>query len=118
VLENPPADFEIQGRHVSKNIPVPMQVSYKDVASAIDATIERIINAIRSVLEHTPPELSSDLYDTGIHLTGGGALLRGLDKRISDAVKLNVIVEQEPLLAVARGASKALNSYDTAPYLI
>jgi rod shape-determining protein MreB len=117
-LDNPPANFKIQGRHVTDNIPVEVEVSHDEVATAIDGTVERIVNAIRATLEHTPPELSSDLYATGIHLTGGGALLRGLDKRLSEAIQLNVVVEENPLTAVARGTSKALKTFNAAPYLI
>ena len=71
-----------------------------------------MINGIRDALENTPPELSADIYDNGIYLTGGGALLRGLDKRLSVKTKLPIHIAEEPLRAVVKGTGIALNDID------
>ena len=75
-------------------------------------SLEEIGEALKSVLEETPPELAGDIVENGIVLTGGGALIRGLDKYLSDMVKLPVFIAEEPLLAVAKGTGKALEEID------
>jgi len=75
-------------------------------------SLEEIAEALKSVLEQTPPELAGDIVENGIVLTGGGALIRGLDKYLSDIVKLPVYIAEDPLLAVAKGTGKALDEID------
>lgn len=99
-------------------IPKEITVSYQEIAYAIDKTISKIEAAIHSALEMTPPELSADIFKTGIYLAGGGALLRGLDKRISMKTKLPVHIADDPLRAVARGTGLALKNMDRYPFLI
>ena len=81
-------------------------------------TISKIEEAILSALEMTPPELSADIYKTGIYLAGGGSMLRGLDKRIQAKTKLPVHIAEDPLRAVARGTSIALKNIDKYPFLM
>jgi rod shape-determining protein MreB and related proteins len=117
-LENPPPDFAVHGRDLMTGIPKEIMVSYQEIAFAIDKTISKIEAAIHSALEMTPPELAADIFRTGIYLAGGGALLRGLDKRISMKTKLPVHVAEDPLRAVARGTGKALKNIDGYSFLI
>jgi rod shape-determining protein MreB len=117
-LENPPADFAVRGRDLMTGIPKEIMVSYQEVAHALDKTIAKIEEAILSALEMTPPELSADIYKTGIYLAGGGSMLRGLDKRIQTKTKLPVHIAEDPLRAVARGTSIALKNIDKYPFLM
>ena len=109
-LDNPPEDFAVHGRDLITGIPKEIIVNYAEIAESIDKSIAKIEMAIMNALEQTPPELSADILKTGIHLTGGGAMLRGLDKRISQKTKLPVHVADDPLKAVARGTAIALKT--------
>lgn len=117
-LENPPDDFSVQGRDVLTGIPKAISVNYKEIAHALDKSIAKVESAVLEALAMTPPELASDIYHTGIYLAGGGALLRGLDKRIAAKTKLAVHVADDPLRAVARGTGVALKNYDKFTFLI
>ena len=109
-LENPPEDYAVNGRDLMTGIPKQIFVSYSEIALALDKSISKIEEAVMKALENTPPELSADIYQTGLYLTGGGALLRGLDRRISSKTKLPVYVAEDPLRAVVRGTSVALKN--------
>jgi rod shape-determining protein MreB len=117
-LDNPPPDYPVHGRDLMTGVPKEIFVSYSEIAHALDKSISKIEEAILNALEITPPELAADIYRTGIYLTGGGALLRGLDKRISLKTKLPVHVAEDPLRAVARGTGIALKNADKFPFLI
>ncbi|MBQ6071766.1 MAG: rod shape-determining protein [Bacteroidales bacterium] len=117
-LENPPADYEVYGRDLLQGIPVAVKVSYREIAQALDRSIALIEASVINALEKTPPELSADIYKTGIYLAGGGSLLRGLDKRIHKKTKLQVHVAEDPLKAVARGTAIALKNFDKFPFLM
>lgn len=117
-LDNPPPDFAVNGRDLMTGIPKQIKVTFKEVAHALDKSISKIEDAIIKALETTPPELSSDIYKTGLYLTGGGALLRGLDKRIAIRTKLPVHVAEDPLRAVVRGTGIALNNTERFSFLI
>ena len=117
-LENPPPDYAVRGRDLMTGIPKEITVTYAEIAQALDKSISKIEEAILSALEATPPELSADIYRTGIYLAGGGALLRGLDKRISIKTKLPVHVAEDPLRAVARGTGIALKNIDRFQFLM
>ena len=117
-LETPPADYAVHGRDLMTGIPKEITVSYSEIAHALDKSISKVEEAILKTLEITPPELSADIYRTGIYLTGGGALLRGLDKRISMKTKLPVHVAEDPLRAVVRGTGIALKNIDRFKFLI
>ena len=109
-IENPPADIPVHGRDLMTGVPKEIYVSYSEIAHALDKSISKIEQAVLSALEITPPELSADIYRSGIYLTGGGALLRGLDKRISHKTKLPVHIAEDPLKAVVRGTGIALKN--------
>ena len=117
-LETPPEEFAVHGRDLMTGIPKEIHVSHVEIAHALDKSISKIEEAILSALEMTPPELSADIYKTGIYLAGGGSLLRGLDKRISMKTKLPVHVADDPLRAVARGTGIALKNADRFQFLI
>ncbi len=117
-LENPPPDFAVNGRDLMTGIPKQIHVSYSEIAAALDKSISKIEEAILRALELTPPELSADIYSTGLYLTGGGALLRGLDKRISTKTKLSVHVAEDPLRAVVRGTGMALKNLKSFKFLM
>ncbi len=109
-LDNGPDDYEIRGRDLMTGIPKVVKLSYSEVAFALDKSISKIEEAVLKALEIAPPELSADIYDNGIHLTGGGALLRGLARRLSLKTKLQVHVAEDPLRAVVRGTGMALKN--------
>ena len=117
-LESPPDDFAVNGRDLMTGIPKQVTVSYQEIALALDKSISKIEDAILKALEATPPELAADIYRTGLYLTGGGALLRGLDKRISQKTKLPVKVAEDPLRAVVKGTGIALKNTHRFSFLI
>jgi len=117
-LENPPEDYSVNGRDLMTGIPKQIKISSSEVAYALDKSIAKIEEAVLRALESTPPELASDIYKTGIYLTGGGALLRGLDRRLAQKTKLNVHIAEDPLRAVVRGTGKALQNSDRYTFLI
>ncbi len=117
-LDNPPEDIAVNGRDMMTGIPKQIKVGYSEIAHAIDKSISKIEEAILKALENTPPELAADIYRRGLYLTGGGALLRGLDKRISAKTKLPVHVADDPLRAVVRGTGIALKNTDHFSFLI
>lgn len=117
-LDNPPVDYAVHGRDLMTGIPKEITVSYQEIAHALDKSITKIETAILNALEMTPPELSADIYRTGLYLAGGGSMLRGLDKRISLKTKLPVHIAEDPLRAVARGTGIALKNVEKFPFLI
>ena len=117
-LDEPPANYPVHGRDLMTGIPKEIVVTYKEIAVAMNNSIEQIEEAVMSALFQTPPELSADIYNTGLYLTGGGSMLRGLDKRISQKTKLPVYVAEDPLRAVARGTGIALKNIEKFPFLI
>ncbi|HQU58083.1 MAG: rod shape-determining protein [Phaeodactylibacter sp.] len=117
-LDAPPEDYAVNGRDLMTGIPKQIKISYSEIAHCLDKSISKIEDAILKALETTPPELASDIYRTGIYLTGGGALLRGLDKRIAAKTKLKVHVAEDPLRAVVRGTGIALKNTDRFSFLI
>ncbi|NCX96351.1 MAG: rod shape-determining protein [Chitinophagia bacterium] len=117
-LDNPPDDIAVNGRDLVTGIPKQVMVTYQQTAEALDKSIFKVEDAILRALEATPPELASDILRRGIHLTGGGALLRGLDKRISQKIRLPVYVADDPLRAVVRGTGIALKNYNKMSFLM
>jgi len=117
-LENPPDDYAVHGRDMLTGIPKEVLVNYKEIASCLDKSISKIEAAVLNALEKTPPELSADIFRTGIYVAGGGSMLRGLDKRLHHKTKLPVHVADDPLRAVARGTGIALKNYDKFTFLI
>jgi len=100
--------IEIKGRDLVAGVPKTMKLSSVQVREALAEPVDAIVEAVRQALELTPPELSSDILDRGIIVTGGGALLRGLDKRLRQETNLPVIVADDPLTCVARGTGKVM----------
>ncbi len=117
-LEVPPPDYIVRGPHQMTALPLEIPVSYSEIAHCLDKSITRIEAAIMDVLEQTPPELYADVYNKGIYLAGGGALLRGLNKRISDKTNIPVHISDDPLHAVARGTGIALKNVDKFSFLM
>ncbi len=109
-LDDGPEDYEIRGRDLMTGIPKVIKVSYSEIAFALDKSVSKIEEAVLKALEICPPELSADIYDNGIHLTGGGAILRGLDKRLALKTKLPIHLAEDPLRAVVRGTGTALKN--------
>jgi len=109
-LDNTPEDMSVQGRDLLTGKPKQVDVSYREIAKALDKSIQRIEDAVMETLSQTPPELAADIYNTGIYLAGGGSMLRGLDKRISLKTDLPVYIAEDPLRAVVRGTGMALKN--------
>lgn len=104
--------IQVKGRDLVQGIPTSVEVSSEDIREALKEPIDQIVEAVRVTLEKTPPELSADILDRGIMLTGGGALLKGLDERIKLETNLPVHVAEDPLTAVVRGVGKVLENFD------
>jgi len=117
-LDDAPADYAVNGKDLMTGIPKQILVSYSEVAHAMDKSISKIEEAVLRGLEITPPELAADIYKTGVYLTGGGALIRGLDKRLSQKTKLPVHVAEDPLRAVVRGTGVALKNIGRFSFLM
>ncbi|MFT6148216.1 MAG: rod shape-determining protein MreB [Saprospiraceae bacterium] len=117
-LENPPEDFSVNGRDLMTGIPKEITVNYSEIAGCLDKSISKIEESVLKALENTPPELAADIYKRGLYLTGGGALIRGLDKRLHQKTKLPVHVADDPLRAVVRGTGIALKNTDKFTFLI
>lgn len=117
-LENPPTDFIAHGPDLMSALPIEVPVSYQEIAHCLEKSLSKIETAIISVLEQTPPELYADIVKSGIYLAGGGALLRGLDKRLSGKIKIPFIVAEDPLHAVARGTGIALKNVENCAFLM
>lgn len=117
-IDNPPEKYEVRGRDLLTGIPKAINVTHQEIAIALDKSIQQIEVAVLNALGNTPPELSADIYKSGIYLAGGGSLLRGLDKRLSLKTKLLVHIGDNPLQAVARGTAIALKNFDRFPFLI
>ncbi len=117
-IENPPEDYAVHGRDMLTGIPKEIKVNYAEIAHCLDKSISKIEAAVLHALEMTPPELSADIFMTGIYLAGGGSMLRGLDKRLHLKTKLPVHVAEDPLRAVARGTGIALKNFDRFTFLI
>ncbi len=103
-------EMKIRGRDIVSGLPLNITVTSDEIREAITETINNIVNAIKRVLEKTPPELSSDIYSNGIYLSGGGALLKGLDIYIEKETGLKVFIAENPLNSVALGAGKICES--------
>ncbi len=117
-LENPPEDFVVHGPNQMTALPMEVPVSYQEISHCIEKSISKIEAAVLGALEQTPPELYADIVHNGIYLAGGGAMLRGLDKRLTDKIGIKFHIAEDPLLAVARGTGVALKNIDKFSFLI
>jgi rod shape-determining protein MreB len=103
-----PLMMEVKGRHLVEGVPRTVTICDTEVREALSEPLRQIVQAVRDALERIPPELSADIYDRGVVLTGGGALLRNLDKRLREETGLPVLVAENPLTSVVLGAGKIL----------
>jgi rod shape-determining protein MreB len=105
-------EAEIRGRDLVSGLPRTVVVTSGEVRQAIEEPLHTIVDAVRSTLDQTPPELAGDIMDRGIVLTGGGALLRGLDERLRHETGMPVHVAEDPLTSVAMGAAKCVEEFE------
>mgnify|MGYP003312515222 CR=1 FL=1 len=117
-LEEVPEPYIVKGPNMMTAHPVEIAVTSGEIAHCLNKSIEKIEIAILQVLEMTPPELYQDIVEKGIYLSGGGAMLRGLGKRLSEAMNIEFHIAEDPLRAVARGTSMALRNTERYPFLI
>ncbi len=117
-LENPPEDYIVHGPNQMTALPMEVPVSYQEIAHCLEKSISKVEMAVLSALEQTPPELYSDIVRRGVYLAGGGALLRGLAKRLGDKINIPFNIAEDPLRAVARGTGIALKNVDKFNFLI
>jgi rod shape-determining protein MreB and related proteins len=113
VIEGEPMEAEVRGRDLVTGLPRQVIVTDSDIREAIMPSILSLVEGIKEVIETTPPELLSDIMHRGIVLTGGGALLRGLDTMLENIFKIPIYVAEDPLTAVARGTGVILDEFDT-----
>ncbi|SFR39400.1 rod shape-determining protein MreB [Robiginitalea myxolifaciens] len=111
-LQTPPEEMSVQGRDLLTGKPKQVSISYREIAKALDKSILRVEDAVMETLSQTPPELAADIYNTGIYLAGGGSMLRGLDRRLSQKTDLPVYIAEDPLRAVVRGTGIALKNLE------
>ena len=105
-------EIDVRGRNLAEGVPRSFTLNSDEILESLQETLTAIVQAVKRALEQSPPELAADIAETGIVLTGGGALLRGIDRLISDETGLPVIVADDPLTCVARGGGKALEIMD------
>lgn len=117
-LEEPPQDFIVHGPNAMSSLPMEIPVSYQEISHCLEKTIAKVETAILSALEQTPPELYADIVRNGVYLAGGGALLKGLDKRLSNKINIPFHIADDPLHAVARGTGVALKNADRYQFLL
>ena len=103
---------EIRGRDLITGLPRTVVVSAEEIRRAIDDPVNAIVDAVKATLDRTPPELSGDIMDRGIVLTGGGALLRGLDERLRHETGMPIIIADNPLECVVLGSGKCVEEFD------
>ncbi|HWK54152.1 MAG TPA: rod shape-determining protein [Hyphomicrobiales bacterium] len=106
-------EIDVRGRNLAEGVPRSFTLNSDEILEALQEPLSAIVQAVKSALEQSPPELASDIAESGLVLTGGGALLRDLDKLLSEETGLPVIVADDPLTCVARGGGKAMEFMDT-----
>ncbi len=117
-LDQTPDPYIVRGPNLMTGLPVEVAVNSQEIAHCLDKSIAKIEASILAVLEQTPPELYSDIVQNGIYLTGGGALIRGLDKRLYEKINIPFHIADEPLKSVARGTCMALKNSNKLPFLM
>lgn len=117
-LDNPPEDYIVHGPNQMTALPMEVPVSYQEICHSIEKSISKIEAAVLSALEQTPPELYADIVRNGVYLAGGGAQLRGLDKRLTDKIGIPFHVAEDPLHAVAKGTGVALKNIKRFKFLV
>jgi rod shape-determining protein MreB len=110
--EDMDSQADVRGRDMSTGLPKTIRITSMDIMKALEEPINAIIDAIKSTLEKAPPEISADIMDSGLVITGGGALIRGLDKLIAQETGMSIIIAEKPLEAVALGTGMSLTSIE------
>ncbi|MEC8453960.1 MAG: rod shape-determining protein, partial [Pseudomonadota bacterium] len=105
-------EIDVRGRNLAEGVPRSFTLSSDEILEALQEPLTAIVQAVKSALEQSPPELASDIAESGLVLTGGGALLKDLDKLLTEETGLPVIVAEDPLSCVARGGGKAIELMD------
>ncbi|MGN1237211.1 MAG: rod shape-determining protein, partial [Bacteroidaceae bacterium] len=118
LTDDVPEEYVVHGPNRITALPMEVRVCYQEIAHCLDKSIARIETAVLNALENTPPELYADIVKNGIFLTGGGALLRGLGKRLTDRINIQFHVAEDPLHCVARGTGIALKNIDQFSFLM
>ncbi|HBA13178.1 MAG TPA: rod shape-determining protein [Bacteroidaceae bacterium] len=113
-----PEDYIVSGPNRITALPMSIPVCYQEIAHCLDRSISKLESAILNSLENTPPELYADILKNGIYLSGGGSMLRGICRRLSDKIGIEFHIANEPLLSVARGTGIALKNVDRFPFLM
>ena len=111
-LDEEPEDFTIIGQDLASILPKTVSINYREISKCLDKSIQKIETAVGNAIDNTVPELYADIYTNGVYITGGGALLKGLGKRLSDKFKIPFVVADDPLHAVAKGTYEALKNSD------
>ena len=111
--DSDPLEMEIKGRHIADGVPRTLTITSREINEALQECLNGIIQAIKTALEKTPPELGADVAEKGLVLTGGGALLRDLDRLLAEQTSLPIITTEDPLTCVVRGCGKALEEAET-----
>ena len=105
-------EMEVKGRNLSEGVPRSFTISSNEILEALTDPLNNIVSAVKNALEQTPPELGADIAERGMMLTGGGALLRDLDRLLAEETGLPVLVAEDPLTCVVRGCGMALERMD------
>ena len=116
--DDAPEDYIVSGPNKITALPMQIPVCYQEIAHCLDRSIAKIESAVLSALENTPPELYADILKNGIYLSGGGSMLRGINKRLADKIGIEFHVASEPLLSVAKGTGVALKNVDRFSFLM
>ena len=109
IISDPPVPMKVRGKDLIEGIPVTRTIDHCEVSRILEKSISSIEHAIVQTLETCPPELAADIYQNGIHITGGNALLRGLKERFEQRIELPVHIDAQPLLSVSRGIARTLH---------
>ena len=117
-IDNPPPDYNVRGPNLMTAMPIEIPISYQEIAHCLDKSLSKVEIAIISVLEQTPPELYADIVAKGIYLAGGGSLLRGIPKRLTDKINIPFHLAEDTMHAVARGTGIALKNVDKFSFLM
>jgi rod shape-determining protein MreB len=117
-LENEPEDYVFTGSNMLTNLPQTVTLNYSEIAYALEGSLSQLDEALMSVLTDMPAELYSDVVKNGVYIAGGGALIRGLTKRLSDKTGLQFHIAEDPLRAIVRGTNLALKNMDRYSFLI
>jgi rod shape-determining protein MreB len=117
-IDNPPEDFVVTGPNVLTSLPTTINISYSEVAYALEKSLLKVDAAIMKVLENVPPELYTDIVKNGIYLAGGGALIKGLDRRLYEKTGIPFVIAEDPLRAIVRGTGIALKNIDKFSFLM